>query len=384
MISNINKAKVIEKTAFSFLLFGLLLSYQLWHSDRLFPLLPVANWIPDFVAPYDSFLAYGLILLILASIFINKKMIKWGFIVLFLVFLLQDQMRWQPWIYTYLLVIIPFLWTDRNRNYSKAGLIEYLQILLSGIYVWSGFHKFNASFFENSFIPLTRDTLGLPNHHFLLSNIELSYAIPIIEILIGIGILFPKTRKLSLIGGVFMHLFILTYLFRTNTNIIVIPWNIAMIIFLFLGLFRENNPTLSTTNIRQFKSHLFITLLAWIAPAFNLLGIWDDYASFKLYSGDKNDLFIAIEENELDNIDNNILQYSMDLIQQPASGKVINVTKWAFNELKVPVPPQDRVFKSICRVFCELNIDENKVVFLVYERPLSKGVGTQFQCSDLE
>ena len=63
-------------------------------------------------------------------------------------------------------------------------------------------------------------------------------------------------------------------------------------------------------------------------------------------------------------------------------GKVIDVEKWAFDELKVPVYPALRVHKAIGRYFCKPNIDSDQIMLVTYRRPFIDGNYEILSCKD--
>ncbi|MFC5271119.1 hypothetical protein [Adhaeribacter terreus] len=124
-----NQIIFIKRTASFFFLIGMLLSFNLWRSDRLFPVAPALDLFPKIPSPLDLILP-GLLLLALAvNCFSRKKIIN--HLALLLVFLLaiQDQNRWQPWVYIYTLCQLPFSFF-RPDEISKAKTLAYFHLLL--------------------------------------------------------------------------------------------------------------------------------------------------------------------------------------------------------------------------------------------------------------
>ncbi len=131
---------------------GILLSLPLWHGQRMFPLVPMIPGLPTLPAPFDYALV-GLLLLTLAlnAIWIQRRFtIALLLLIFWLVFF--DQMRLQPWVFIYVLILIPFARLDFSKEKEKASyslaVLNYLQVLLVGVYCWSGLHKFTPSFIE--------------------------------------------------------------------------------------------------------------------------------------------------------------------------------------------------------------------------------------------
>lgn len=77
-------------------------------------------------------------------------------------------------------------------------MLTLFRIAFIGIYFWSGIHKVNAGFITNTLPELIVPDLG-----------PLSYSIPLIEALLGVGLIFISTRKISVLLLLGMHFLIL-------------------------------------------------------------------------------------------------------------------------------------------------------------------------------
>ena len=65
-------------------------------------------------------------------------------------------------------------------------------------------------------------------------------------------------------------------------------------------------------------------------------------------------------------------------------GQLINVEKWALDELTVPLYPEHRVFRKIGAFFCRYDIEEGAIYFLEFERPYNKNQYTLYGCEESE
>lgn len=190
-------AKIIERRILIlrivvclFFVLGVSLSFKVWHSDRIFPLLPVFDWIPSSSIDFSKFLAMILSFGLLIGAFVRSRSYFIGFFALLLFLLLQDQMRWQPWVYIYVAFLVPFaLWKRTDER-----LLPYFQFLLIGVYLWSGAYKFGGSFIELTWDKMLRTILFIDDPSTRQSLHFLGYGIPIIEILIAAGLFFKIGR----------------------------------------------------------------------------------------------------------------------------------------------------------------------------------------------
>lgn len=251
-------------------------------------------------------------------------------------------MRWQPWEYQYLLTLIFFLFSkDRKQFLSLVGF------LIAITYIFSGLHKFSGSFLYSFWdrIILNR-LLDLP--YSMIKNPFVHYSgliFSVIEIFIGVGILFFRNKKYISILAILMHLFIVLLYgpVGLNYNIIIFPWNLVMI-GVVLVLFYQNVAPRFTATFFSNKLNVSVLIVIGLMPVFSFIGKWDDYLSYNLYSGNTKTLSICVD----------VVRGYPELEQHRSKVKsskfcdgnyLINTTTWALDELKVPVYPEERVFK---------------------------------------
>lgn len=407
-----------------FFVLGIALSFKVWHSDRLFPVLPVFNWIPASSVDVSGFFA---VLLILGLVLGGMLRFRTHFIILltFVCFLLlQDYMRWQPWVYIYVAFLIPFaLWKRRDE-----ALLPYFQFLLIGIYLWSGAFKFGGSFIELTWDKMLRTLLFIDDPATRESLHFLGYGIPITEILIAFGLFFRKTRHLAILFAIVTHIIILIYVITNQQNSVIYPWNFAMIFLVILCFYRSGNSMIGwvhlgsarCTNLsslryaqdsaawqtqdnaaRYFESlndlrpsstyskklklqiasgALFFVLL----PALNPLGLWDNYLSFKLYSGTNGAFCVGLDQDQYKKVDPALYDYFWKV--EPSNGKYwVYVNLWAMDELNVAFYPEERVFKKLAKHFCKGDIPEEKLEFVIFEKTGFKRESAKIlKCQDCE
>lgn len=293
---------------------------------------------------------------------------------------IQDQMRWQPWAYLYFSMLIPFVVKKHD-----AGFINYLQILLIGLYLWGGLHKFSPDFINGTFTDILKRLFGIDNQETIASLYYVGYLIPLIEVSIALALIFPKSRKIGVIGAISMHVFILIYLIKIDYNYVVYPWNTGMIIFV-IALFYKNPSSLKIWRgfpLRIRILNLLACIFFLVAPILSSFNLWDHYLSLRLYSGKTNLFYVVIDESELDKIDSEFQHYLWKS-KRLESGKLISLNKWSMGELNVPFYPETRVFKQVAKSFCELGIEQDKLTFIEINRSLDNDSKVSFKCGDLK
>lgn len=326
-----------------FWLVAKLITWKLWLSDRLFPLVPPFNALSHVPAPvHVALLITSLACLIILFV---KPASKHLLIVLFLaeiVSCLFDQSRWQPWEYQYLFTILLFI-VFRNRT---DLLLPAVAFILFTTYFFSGINKLNPAFIERiwsrmvliRFFKLSGSTSHIPFLYYL------GYAIPVYETACAVGLLFKRTKNAAAILLILMHLFNLLLLgpLGINYNPSIWPWNIGMIFFLqFLFL-----SSRSFDSKKMVSKYLIPVVIFWgIMPACYLFGQWDGFLSSSLYSGNNRDMVICFGDSSNNNYPAQLKGYvSRDINSVCGGGKYISVTRWSMNELKAPGYPEKRVF----------------------------------------
>ena len=362
-INKQNRLSLVKKSLSLFFVIGIIMSYNLWINDRDFPLFPIFdNLVFSKFWGWAIFLAQ---LMLLVSIFFsNRKRLVLLIYVIFSLSLIQDQLRWQPWVYLYLLAFLPFLLLNKDED-NILG-ISYLQCLLIGVYIWSGIHKFNLNFIDIAVENISVNFFRVSDLRTIDLIKSFGYIIPVFEILTGIFLWFSKTRRIGVLMAIFIHLFVLFYLspFSMDGNYIVYPWNIEMIILVFLLFYKTENQINFGIERKPVKSVLIIALLLVLGlPIFNFIGLWDHYLSFSLYS-EKTPNFYILSKNPIESEREYILP-----IDGMYGGEIISVGYWADKELNVPIYPESRIYQSFADLYIKKGKDKD-LVFIESSIPL--------------
>ena len=356
---------------------GLALSPVLWLTNRVYPHIPVTSVLGQIPEPFDA-MAYGAMLLLAVAIaFVPRPSYLMGLCVaLGFSLAMFDQSRWQPWFYMYMCMIAAVGWYLHRSGTiqgDKHPALNFCRLLVCCTYFWSGLHKWNIEFSDRVFawmIQPLKDHLPAVLHPMILAS---SSAAPILESLIGIGLLLPRFRKLAVISGIGLHLFILACIGPSghNHNMVVWPWNLAMI-GLLLTLFWKP-ASLSPKDILWcggVASQKLALLLFLIAPALSMFNLWDEYLSFSLYAGRKNYPFVYVTNSYADRLPPDLQQH---VFLTDTKGKnVFDVSDWSSGELNVPAYPEPRVYKKLAKQLCQYVKDPSELQLVIRRRVLFK------------
>ena len=137
---------------------GVLISWKLWVTTRLFPHFPLLGPVPQPPSPADFLL---LALFLGAALGLAARPLNGALLRIFLaagaVLLFLDQMRWQPWVWFYLLMALP---PACGPGASPRLLLHLQRLVVAGLLFWGGAHK--LGFLGSGFAALYEGYLAAP------------------------------------------------------------------------------------------------------------------------------------------------------------------------------------------------------------------------------
>jgi hypothetical protein len=322
-----------------------MISWKLWISERLFPLVPPVDFLKAPSIAHLFLLIASLLLFVILIIQPQRKIFLSCLLVAELLSCLLDQNRWQPWEYQYLFILTICLVNKNNGQKIIAGIA----FLLAAIYVYSGLWKFNPGFLDVVWEKMIlmrffkmNPALAHQQHVYYGG-----YLLAATELFAGVGLLFAKTQKKAACILFAMHCFILLLLgpLGLRYNIVVWPWNILMMALLWLVFIDDGN--LSADRKLLWKGWNKAVIICWgILPLLNLAGLWDNYPSSKLYSGGLPQMvFCLSDSSEIKKLKPYLNK--KDTYHICNEGTIVNIQTWGMKELNIPPYPELRVYKKI-------------------------------------
>src|SRR5262249_35642696 len=129
----------------------MLLSRNLWYSDRNYPLAPVWDGLPAIPTWLGHACFYILMVLLgTAAVLLRPRLMLWLFVLRAALLAMWDPTRWQPWVYQYLFILFAlsfFPWSQPEASERRQNaVLNSGRIVIAGTYLWSGVQKFNFSF----------------------------------------------------------------------------------------------------------------------------------------------------------------------------------------------------------------------------------------------
>ncbi|MGJ8696042.1 MAG: hypothetical protein ACSHYF_06975 [Verrucomicrobiaceae bacterium] len=363
------------------LLSAIAISTTLWYSaDRVYPVLPFGPF-PTLPPWAEAFCLIGLFASLVGSLIPHKfqRLFAASTVLIFAFHTACDQTRWQPWVYQYLLMLIPFLWWNPASPSSGTLLLKTHRFILIGIYFWSGFHKIGPEFHGIWTESVAKPVLALLDDGGLKTFVtNLSRYIPYLEMGIALLLAIPRTRLFGIISATLMHLSLLVMIgpLMADRNEVIWPWNIAMIA-LVIVLFKSKTTTpfpfaWRRASIPAKATLALFAIIVGIMPSQWSKGLWDEYPSFHLYSG-KSQRFVLIllplGEKKLSP------EQRQFLFSDPPRLSELNIDNWAFKELKVPSVSDDRVALQWMKALMETDFTDRDC-FIHHDRPRSTTTGS--------
>lgn len=307
---------------------------KLWLTEKVFPIVPLFDWIPIPTGFFDYAFWVFLFGSQLFYIFYNKRWLGWLVVLLYVYLSLVDQNRLQPYFYQSFLTIFAIVLFPKNTDNKK--ILYAIILIFFATYFWSGVQKVNETFYIQ--------WLGALNKHFsFLPQWFLqyfTYAVPWLEASMGVLILFNKTRRFGLYFILSMHAIIVAILIYLGYGYNVIPWNIqniASTIIIFWSL--ETNHPLDFFKYKFDKQKLVMLFMVIALPiGNNLFGVYDKLLSFHFFTADLNYYNVYIGEDLKDKLPGHIQQF----YRTDKKGLYVQVNEWAQKDNKVLFHPERR------------------------------------------
>ena len=251
-----------------------IISWKVWLADRLFPVVPPFNFLFVPSAIHLVLFIFSLLALAALMIFPVNRLLQLSVIIIEVLSCLLDQNRWQPWEYQYIFIILVLVINYKNEK-NAVSVIAFIFI---SVYFFSGIGKMNPAFSKYVRNKIELSGIFHMNDSFVYEWFiyHTGYLLGSIEILLSIGLFFRLTKKISAIFLIIMHLLIMAIFgpFGMNYDKIIWPWNVLMIVILFVFFICNTPVSISFQSIKQGWNKLIIVFFG-LLPVLNFFGYWD-------------------------------------------------------------------------------------------------------------
>ncbi len=354
MITNLtDKQKIngVRILAIASTLVMMIYTPKLWITTKDFPVIPLFNWLPIPKYPLDYILAITFFISLLTYLFKPKRWLGILLVILYLFLALVDQNRLQPYFYqAFLSIFIISFFEDKT---TPKKVVYLLMLIFIATYFWSGVHKANGLFYAEWMHAIQKHFSFIPK---ILLQV-FTYAVPWLEAVMGVLILFNKTRKFGVAFIITMHLFIISLLLILGYGFNVIPWNaqnILSVIILFWS-FKSTSITEIFTNYFNYKKAL-VLFITFALPFSNFFGYWDHLLSYSFFSSKLHYYYIEINDKLEDKLPKNIQKYYRYNNNKPR----LYLNEWAGDVNRVLFYPEDRIAYYMEEYLCSFAENPNK------------------------
>jgi hypothetical protein len=333
------------------------ITYPLWLAYRLFPTIPVSDYLYNFPPVVHLVLFIASICCLLLFIVSSNKRVAVFLFVIEIASCLLDENRWQPEIYLFIFLLICYI-SIKNEKY----LLLCWQIIIVSSYFFSGWFKWHPLFISN----VWQTDILRRFFHFKTRNsfiLAAGYLIPIYEMMAGIGLCFNSSKKASCILIVLLHIFNLIWLgpFGLHSNVAVWPLNLIMPILVF-NLFWNREM-----EFRFFKTPsvmLIIITIVWaILPLTNKFGYWDDFLSSEYYGGHNVYCYIDIPKTKAPLALH--AYFIKSSLAESTDSSLLVVQDWSYGEMHVPAYPATWFYKKLAKQWSK-KFDSTSKIFIIH------------------
>ena len=364
----------------------LAMSAPLWIGPRSYPLTPVFDGLPPLPDLVSYGLYAGLFIAAAAALAVGRPQ-RWlaALVSILAAFVLFDQTRLQAWIFQLAFLaatLALFSWRGDDVA-GRERALNTARLIIVATYVYSGLQKLNANFVESDFPWIAQPITNLVPQAAGAVH-AFGMAAPFLQVGFGLGLATRRLRRISLILAVAMHVFILAMLgpLGQNWNAIVWPWTSAMAVFdilLFGGQPRATPAQILWPGRRAFPAAVLV--IFGVLPALSFFNRWDSALSAALYSGNVTDAVIYVNDAGRAALPPPIRRH---LVHTSADTNVLNLQRWASEDLGVVPYSETRIFKRIARSVCARLPDPADLMLEVHERRLFfSQPETDYRCWEL-
>jgi hypothetical protein len=327
---------------------ALAVSWKLWLSRPLYPMVPVGGLVPPFPWPWDA-AVLGVLATALIGLALRPRAnpLVWAALGVFAVLFAQDQNRMWPSFYQFACFLL--IRSGLRDSSDAPRVVQGLRFVAAATYFWGGVHKLNPYFFREEFPwfvePLTRWTPGVDP-----ALPALGAAAAVLETLMGIGLLTTRWRRVALAEAMVMHALILVCIgpLRDHWNDSSWVWGQAAAVQTWI-LFYAAPPfqwsaLVAGSGWRRVPT-IAAVLLVGALPALNLCNRWDSALSFNVYTGNVHQAEIRLLPAGAKRLPPALQQF----VTWRDDCAVLHLNQWTLSEFNANPYPENRIFLAVFR-----------------------------------
>jgi hypothetical protein len=356
----------LKKIVSFFCLVYVLITYRIFINHRDFPLLPFIDGIND-IPVFLNFILFAALVIFLIFIYQkedNKVYLSFFFLIYF-VLLFYDANRIQPFLFTYLSFFLFYYFYKLGWINSKFT-IYVCKLIFVFAYFFSGFNKFNQSFFSYGYIRFVEPLQELIPKDFYNIIKSLGLIVAGFEFFIGFGLFFRATRKFTFYLAIILHLLIIYFIgYLHNGFATVVIYNVFCMIMIYY-LFKNDNQNLWVETKQYSKKLLFhlSLILFFVLPMFNYFGYGVDLISYDLYTGNYRFCFVVMKNSVREKLPASLKQYCIASTYKDYS--IFYTDYFIYHETKAVLYRETWAFIRIKKLFDPYKQKKGDVIMVVF------------------
>lgn len=239
-------------------------------------------------------------------------------------------------------------WTLLDQNDFRRTA----RVTLATIYVFASLSRFGpdvASGMSGQVLKVILQALNLDQIRPTDSRFQLLATIMNgAELLIGIALLFQRTRKAAVIAAVLLHGTLIACLspWGLNHHVGVLVWNSFLMLAVPMLFWAQNTQhtemgtEIATTQFGSWKTRLLVAGIVLI-PTAGLFGFTDNWLAWQVYSPRPEVLKLTVDQSSVQYLPESLRPF----VQPPQplqSDCPIRLDRWSLHSKLVPMYPEDR------------------------------------------
>lgn len=352
------RRRAFEKTLIAAELILLAVTWKLWTPQTVFPQVPLVGWAREI--PVGVEWCGGLLLVAALAVGLlaeSERASRWAMAlaaVAMLGLMAVDQLRLQAWAWQFLLLALA--WTALPPREAWG----WLRLLAISLYVFSAVSKFNPEFLATlgpRFVEQGLKYAGLSMVSWPAGiRTAVVLALPLGELLVGVGLAWPATRRGAVLASVLMHALLIAVLspwgMKHSSGVLV--WNlffIAQVVLLFGGHDEQEADTKSEEKPLSRGTRVFARVLLGLAvvlPIVEPWGWWDAWPSWGLYSARNERTEVYLSKEEASRLKGPVRRFVSEATDESGERR-LRLDAWCLDALGVPITPQHRQQLGVVR-----------------------------------
>jgi len=364
---------------------------RLWFAASDFPAVPFFSFLTDVPRFVDRILSGLVVTSLLIDSFVTAlqisrrcdsiTLVQLGrtcdlvFVLSALTLILLNQHCLQPWMYHFL-VLTPLLSIDSRRldiasdlEHSEKGLCPSSDFsrraiiwLTASIYVWSAWWKFDASFFHShgpKFVSAMCEATGLSAHFWSDHTWMIATALlPVGELLVGVALLFLRSRVYGLAASLVMHLLLIVAVgpWGLDHEAGVLLWNgyfIVQNVILIVAERRSggssgqfSNDMMVGSSLSRWgtsQSYILVVLVgAILFPVTRSAGYCDIWPAWAVYASSPARILVQVRHDKAAERLPKTMQQYVERRRINDGWSWLRIDLWSLTATGTPIYPEDR------------------------------------------